>query len=282
VIPQLILSGIIVSFDKFNPAISEPNKIPWYGEIITARWAYEALTVQQFKENDFERDFYEYNKMLSQCDFRKNYWLKTMDNKVAFCKRNYANPSHQIRVKSDLEVIRNELSKPLDAMGYFKFDKTDRLYINKLTPEIMEQLEAFLSKLKVYYYKQYNHVNTQKDNLINSMQRTDEEREEFLRRKRIYSNENLTSFVRNSNSLDRIIEVNGNLYQKIDPIYFEPSHPMVKAHFYAPCKNIFGIPFSTYWVNMLVVWFYTLIMCITLHFRLLRRILDKFSRSNNN
>ena len=280
VIPQLILSGIIVSFDKFNPAISEPNKIPWYGEIITARWAYEALTVQQFKENDFEKDFYEYNKVLSQCDFRKNYWLKTIDNKVAFCKRNYSNPSHQIKVKSDLEVIRNELSKPLDAMGYFKFDKIDRLYINKLTPEVIEQLEAFLGKLKVYYYKQYNHVNAQKDNLINSMQRTDEEREDFLRRKKMYSNENLTTFVRNTNSLDRILEINGNLYQKTDPIYIEPTHPLVKAHFYAPYKNIFGVPCSTYWVNMLVIWFYTLLLFITLMCRLLRRILERFSQSN--
>ena len=280
VIPQLILSGIIVSFDKFNPAISAPNKIPFYGEIITARWAYEALAVQQFKENDFEKDFYEYNKVLSSCDFRKNYWLKTMENKVSFCKRNYANPSYQIKVKSDLEVIRNELSKPLDAMGYFQFDKTDRLYISKITPDIIEQLEAFLGKLKVYYYKQYNHVNTQKDNLINSMQRTDEERELFLKRKRLYSNESLTAFVRNSNSLDRILEKNGNLYQKCDPIYLEPTHPLIKAHFYAPHKNLFGVPYPTYWVNMLVIWFYSLLLGVTLRFRLLRRILDRFSRSN--
>ena len=145
---------------------------------------------------------------------------------------------------------------------------------------MIEQLEAFLGKLKVYYYKQYNHVNAQKDNLINSMQRTDDEREAFLRRKKLYSNENLTTFVRNSNSLDRILEINGNLYQKADPIYLEPTHPLVKAHFYAPYKNIFGVPCSTYWVNMLVIWFYSLLLYITLMCRLLRRILERFSQSN--
>lgn len=280
VIPQLILSGIIVSFDKLNPAISEPDRIPAYGEIITARWAYEALAVQQFKENEFEKDFYEYNKVLSQCDFRKNYWLKTMENKVAYCKRNYTNPSFQIRVINDLEVVRNELNQSLDNMGYFQFDKVDRLYINKLTPELFSQLEAFLSKLKTYYSKQYNHVNTQKDNLINSMQRTDAEREQFLARKRMYSNESLTSFVRNSNSLDRIIEVNGHLCQKIDPIYLDPSRSFIKAHFYSPCKNLFGVPYSTYWVNMLVIWFYTIIMYVTLKHRVLRRVIGFFSKNN--
>lgn len=276
VIPQLILSGIIVSFDKLNPAISEPDRIPVYGEIITARWAYEALAVQQFKENEFEKDFYEYNKILSQCDFRKNYWLKTVENKLTYCKRNYTNPSCQIRVKRELEVVRNELNKPLDAMGYFQFDKTDMLQINKLTPELFAQLEEFLAKLKSYYAKQYNYVNAQKDVLINSMQRTDEERDRFILRKRNYSNESLTSFVRNSNSLDRIIEVKGNLYQKIDPIYLDPVKPFIKAHFYSPYKNLFGVPFSTYWVNMMVIWLYSLVMYITLKYRALRRLLECF------
>ncbi len=279
VIPQLIMSGIIVPFDKLNPVISNPESIPVYGEIITARWAYEALAVQQFKENEFERDFYEYNKVLSQCDFRKNYWMKTIENKVTYCRRNYNNPSCQIRVKKELELLRNELSLPLDAMGYFQYDKVDRLYLNRVTPEIFDNLEAFLGKLKTYYYKQYNHVNNQKDLLINSMQRTDDERERFVERKLRYSNENLTSFVRNSTSLDRIIEFEGRLYQKSDPIYLEPTHPFIKAHFYAPCKNLFGRQFPTYWVNMMVIWFFSLVMYITLKFRLLRKAIEWFSRS---
>ncbi|MBR6083926.1 MAG: hypothetical protein IKP62_13525, partial [Salinivirgaceae bacterium] len=201
------------------------------------------------------------------------------ENKVSYCRRNYNNPACQIRVKKDLELVRNELAKPLDAMGYFQYDKIDRLYLNRVTPEVFDNLEAFLNKLKTYYYKQYNHVNNQKDQLINSMQRTDEEREQFIERKRRYSNENLTAFVRNSNSLDRIVEVNGNLYQKSDPIYLDPTRPFIKAHFYAPCKNLFGHPYSTYWVNMLVIWFYSLLMYFALKYRLLRRVIEWFSRA---
>jgi hypothetical protein len=42
VIPQLILSGIIVKYEKLNPTISSPSNIPIYGELIVSRWAYEA------------------------------------------------------------------------------------------------------------------------------------------------------------------------------------------------------------------------------------------------
>ncbi|MCK4747103.1 MAG: ATP-binding cassette domain-containing protein, partial [Bacteroidales bacterium] len=47
VIPQIILSGIIVKYENLNPQISSPKRIPWYGEIITARWAYEGLATYQ-------------------------------------------------------------------------------------------------------------------------------------------------------------------------------------------------------------------------------------------
>ena len=68
VIPQIILSGIIVRYEKLNPNISSPAKIPFYGEIITARWAYEALTTHQFINNEYEKEFYVYDKILSQAD----------------------------------------------------------------------------------------------------------------------------------------------------------------------------------------------------------------------
>ncbi len=36
VIPQIILSGVMVKFEKLNPNISSPVSIPIYGEFITA------------------------------------------------------------------------------------------------------------------------------------------------------------------------------------------------------------------------------------------------------
>ena len=54
VIPQIILSGIIVKYENLNPQISSPKNIPLYGEIITARWAYEGLATYQFMNNEFQ------------------------------------------------------------------------------------------------------------------------------------------------------------------------------------------------------------------------------------
>ncbi|MCK7529737.1 MAG: ABC transporter permease [Marinilabiliales bacterium] len=78
VIPQIILSGIIVKYDKLNPTISSPVSIPVYGEIIAARWGYEALAVDQFMNNRFEKQFYQYDKVISIAKFKKDIWYNEM------------------------------------------------------------------------------------------------------------------------------------------------------------------------------------------------------------
>jgi ABC-type multidrug transport system ATPase subunit len=274
VIPQLILSGVIVSFDKLNPAISSPAKVPWYGEIITTRWAYEALAIYQFKENDFEAQFYPYDMVMSNADFKKNYWVKTLMNKVAFCRRNYTNPVKQLLVKKELNLLRNEIVKELETNDVVYFKYLDKLNINSLNNELFDAIDDYLSTLNTYYLKKYNKANNLKDEFINSLRSNKEDKDNFNAMKLRYTNENLTSFVRNSNSLERIIEYKEELFQKIDPIYMEPRNSFIKAHFYAPHKLVFGIPVDTFWVNIGVIWFYNLMLYFTLHFRLLRKAVE--------
>ena len=271
VIPQLILSGVIVPFDKLNPAISSPANVPWYGEIITARWGYEALAVYQFKENKFEQQFYPYDKVMSNSDFKKNYWIKTLTNKISYCKRNYQNQVKQLKVKQELLLLRNEITRELEDNQVVGFNYVDELYINKLSKKVFNETDKYLRTLKIYYLKKYNRANSLKDEFINSMQITKAQKNQFLNMKRTYTNENLTSFVRNSNSLERIIEYENHLYQKIDPIYLDPKSSFVKAHFYAPRKLIFGSFIDTFWINIGVIWFYIVLLYVSLHFRLFRK-----------
>lgn len=277
VIPQLILSGVIISFDKLNPAISSPSEIPWYGEIITARWAYESLAVYQYKHNAYEEKFYDYNKVLSNADYKKNYWVKTLNNKVFYCQRNLKNPVRQLKVKEELTVLRNEIAKELEINPNIPFKYLDQLYYNQLDMDALKATEKYLKTLNTYYLKRYNRANNLKDELINSMQETKEEKENFIKLKRDNTNENLTSFVRNANSLERIVEINGELIQKIDPIYLDPHHSFVKAHFYSPYKLIFNYYIDTYWMNIIVIWFFNILLYVCLHFRLFRRTLEYFT-----
>ena len=114
IIPQIILSGVLVSFDKLNPTISSPGKIPLYGEIFVARWAYEALSVEQFINNDYERPLYQYEKDMQNALIKRDFWLTLLDNKLNAYERNKNNPDRAADIESDFLTIRNEIANELE------------------------------------------------------------------------------------------------------------------------------------------------------------------------
>jgi ABC-type multidrug transport system ATPase subunit len=274
VIPQIILSGIIVKYEKINPMISSPSSIPFYGEGITARWGYEALAVQQFTENDFNSQFYRYNKAMSIANYKKDYWNINLKNKLDNIKHYYKNNKHQEEIISSLAVIRNEFAKEMNANPKIKFIHLNEMTIDKINDAAIEDAQTYLDQLNRYYIKLFNKANDQKDELVNSLQRNPEEKENFLDLKRRYANETLEEFVTNYSEVSKLVEYDGQLIQKMDPIYLDPSSPMIKAHFYAPRKMVFGTFFPTFWVNVFVIWFMTLFLYMVLYYRLLLRFLD--------
>ena len=68
------------------------------------------------------------------------------------------------------------------------------------------------------------------------------------------------------------------LYQNYDQIFYDPENRLVKAHFYAPRKQVFGVYASTLAVNTGVIWFMTLIVYLLLYFRVLLKILESSNK----
>lgn len=280
VIPQIILSGIIVKYEKLNPSISSPSNIPIYGEVIIARWAYEALAVYQYKENRYEKPFYIYDEAMSISDFKRNYWLKSLQNKIDFCIRNYDNKDKSIEFSSALNLLQNEIVKEMTSPRSSKlvFSKYTQINPSDISLELLEEINQYLEQVRKYYVKLYNKANSEKDQLISKVQATPEGKEAFLELKRNYHNESLSEFVRNSGEVERIIEYNGQLIQKVDPIFLYPDSRFIRSHFYAPAKSVFGFYFSTYWINVIVIWISSIMLYIVLQYRLLKRFLDRMEQ----
>ncbi|NJM25428.1 MAG: ATP-binding cassette domain-containing protein, partial [Bacteroidia bacterium] len=70
IIPQLLLSGVVISFDKFNPSVSKPIGVPFIGNVMASRWAFEAFMVTQFKDNPFERQFYSLDRTIAMAEYK--------------------------------------------------------------------------------------------------------------------------------------------------------------------------------------------------------------------
>jgi len=271
VIPQIILSGIIVKYDKLNPTISSPVSIPVYGEIIAARWGYEALAVDQFINNRFEKQFYGYDKAISTAKFRKDIWYNEMKSIISRLESNLERERLDESSGNDMMLIRNEIE---EEMGFTTAVPFDLRILNPdaITAEALAAARDYIERVRRYYIEVSRNAVEARDRAIMAYEQAD--REAFILMKKQHTNESLEEFVRNDNEKDKIKRYRDRLYQNYDQIFYDPAHPLVKAHFYAPQKQVFGLFAGTLAVNTAVIWFMTLCLYILLYFRVLHRILD--------
>ncbi len=271
VIPQLLLSGVIVKFNKLNPTITLQDKVPFVGEVMASRWAYEALAVHQFRDNKFEKQFYKLDKELKVVEFKKNFWLAKLREKLSTAQNNINDASKKVEIKNNLELLQNEITKELNRNPKVKFADLDKLSIDKVNATVFNNTKNYLQDLNNYYLQKYKNANSKRDKLASELNKDDESKELFIQMKDRYTNDALSDFVKDKNEMNKIIELDNQLYQKADPVYLSPDG--FRAHFYAPEKKVFGTYIDTYWVNIGVIWLMSIILAFTLYFDVLKNFI---------
>ena len=279
IIPQLLLSGVVISFDKFNPSVGKPVGIPLAGEMMASRWAFEAYMVTQFKDNPFEKQFYDLDKTIAQSEYKRIYYVPTLESKLAYCLNNriaWHNPANE-KMVSSLALLRNELRIELAKVGEEQLPVIDQLEIGKFDSAVYLQTSSFLKALKQFYTNKIVAASDEKEEKIRNMTATPAEAAQFNAFKDRYVNEAVSNTVKNVSTSDRIIEYNGKLIQKIFPIYMDEHRPRhffdFSANFYQPTKHFGGMYFDTLYFNIAVIWFMTFFLFVTLYFDLLSKFI---------
>ena len=285
-IPQMILSGLLFSFDKLNNIISTKGKVPIVADLMASRWAYEALAVDQFKNNSYEKPFYTLEKVENQADFRASYLVDEMDKKRKFIVENAKDKRDSVQqiMRTDLHIIeenlKNDLYTKLDKKGFAKYFAAEWTP-SKFTPELNKALEEFLADYKKFYQDIYNKAVAQREKLIFQMENNKAEKYDLNIAKNLYFNESLSDLVRNVSEKDRIIEYNGTLIQQINPVFLDPlpKGPLdYRAQFFAPQKEFLGLKIDTFVFNNVVIWLMTLLLYVTLYFEWLRKLINSFDK----
>ncbi|MDX2191241.1 MAG: ATP-binding cassette domain-containing protein [Bacteroidota bacterium] len=289
-IPQMILSGAIFSFDKLNRYLSEKDKVPIIADMMASRWGYEGIAVRQFKDNKFEKVFYGFEQNESREDYKSAYWAPKLLAKIDECKAKMysGDPVKSKILKEDLELIKYELFTELSENKELLIDKEDlNKCFEKFDVRAVENLKNTVNTIKSYYERKYLEVNGIKDQLINKFLAKENTAKLFNETKKNYYNESLADIVKNVNAKNKIIEYHGKLVQIKDPVYLiaEPTNNPLdyRSHLYAPQKHFFGKYWDTFWFNICVVWFFTFILSITLYFEFFKNLfgfISKFGHKN--
>jgi ABC-type multidrug transport system ATPase subunit/uncharacterized tellurite resistance protein B-like protein len=273
-IPQLLLSGVIVKFEKLNPVLTSQKNVPIAGEVMASRWAFEGLAVNQFMNNEYERKFYKFDREASNADFRKNFWIPRLRAKLDNIETALTQGKMTDEINGDLLLLKNELTKQAAIKKpNVKFGKADMFVSGKVNADLIGEAREYLTKLFQAYVKIYNDNANAKDKLVSQLNKDEKSKEEFLQLKNKYENESLADLVKNGTELDKIIEKDGELIQRADPVFLSPDENF-NSHFYAPVKKAFGKTFYTFWYNMCVIWVMSLMLAVTLYFDVLKRFIN--------
>ncbi len=272
VIPQLMLSGVIVKFEKLNPTITIQDKVPFAGEIMVSKWSFEALAVKQFKDNKFNKNFFYIDKDIKTASYRKNFWLSRLKDRLNFILREYNNEAEQENITNGVKLLYNEIAKENARNSEFQFEKLESLNAEKPSKEVISEVSDYFSDLNQYYIKTYNNFNDEKDQLLIEMNNTPEKKAAFNELKDDYSNESLEALMTNKNDLNKIIEWENELIQRADPVYKDPEG--FRSHFLASSKKLFGSYITTFSANLMVIWCFSIFLAITLYYDALRKLLD--------
>ncbi len=280
IIPQLMFSGIIVRFDKLHPWFASEKSVPWVGNIMASRWAYEALAVAQFTSNAYERNFYELDRRMKTANWKKDFWVRELQQRSASVRRTLAKGAETDAAAKDIVLLHNEMAKELRAVGGLQFNRLEDLVPGRTGTEVLDELDSTLALLARHYRHVYREAEKSKDRKIGELTATEAGRNAYFRLLDGYRNESLADFVTNKNDVNMLTESQGELVQKTDPIYLLPNEGgFFAAQFYAPGKRVWDQSLPTLWANTGFLWLMTLALALALKANVFPWLINGMGRS---
>ncbi len=277
VIPQLLMSGVVIPFDKFNPKVGKPNAIPLMGEVMASRWAFEAFMVTQFKDNPYEKLFFSVDQKERISFYKRNYLIPELETRISYLwtqRSHWRGQNHQ-GVKDALSVLKEEVTSEM-----LKFSQdpalADKLEIGKVDSTTLGKTKEFVSLLRKAYGDRMDEAKQERGVITAKLTDTPAKKQAFDVMKGRYTNDAVKLWVENSNEENRIAKWDGQLIQKYYLIYLEDHRPNhlfdFRSNFYVPTKHFMGRYYDTLYFNISVIWIMTLLLFITLYFDMLKKL----------
>jgi len=274
-IPQLLLSGTVIKFDKLHPWLGHDQYVPVIGDMMASRWAYEAITVSQFKDNAYEQLFYDLEKEESNATYCNNYWIPELLTKVEFCQKT----TNTDTLLQTLQMIERETNKLARAIRITPFKYPEYFKPEYFNDESALKISGYLRHARSVSTKILNRAIEQRDNLTSKLTEQLGSHEKLVAFKKQYYNESLAEQLLNKTETYQIVEHNYTFFRKYEPVFYDATSPWGRAHFYAPTKKIASLTVSTLIFNIIAIWLMSAVLYLALLKDWMKKLLSYFERT---
>lgn len=276
-IPPLLLGGVVVKYDKLHNSLTSYEYVPAIGDLMASRWAYEALAVEQFKNNRYGKLFFLLDQEMSNSNFNAQL-IQALGNKLAIIERNINQGKNQDQTIQNINILNEQIEKLKTLTSSLPYKIPDKLNINSLDESVITETENYLDLLQSYFKTINKEALFEQNNAMTHIKEQMGGEEAFVQFRNQYVNKSLEDLLKNKTEITRIIEYNNKLIRKFEPIYMIPTSTTGRAHFYAPVKIIGKRSVDTLWFNIMVIWLMSIILYSTLYFDVIRKFLAFLER----
>ncbi len=283
-IPQILLSGTIVKFDKLHGKLTSEIYPPVIADLMPSRWAYEALAVTQFRDNKFERKVYHVEKEESKFSYKVNYYIPELISVLDKSRTQlfYNEDIEKKKITANKLLLKNELHKLHEKTGISPPIELEALNDEILTENRIAAIESYLNEIRKAYAKKLDEVLYEKDKIIEDYTEKSAGKQTWSYLKNNHYNYALAGLVKRKDNPDKLIRKHNQIFRKFEPIFKTPYLKNGRAEFYAPTKRIGNnLYLNTVTFNILVIWVFIIILYLILYYNLLRKCIYFLSGKNN-
>jgi ABC-type multidrug transport system ATPase subunit len=271
-VPQLLLGGVMIRFDDLHKSLSRKIYVPVAGDIMVTRWAYEAMSVEQFRSNKFEKPFFNYDMEISQNDWYASFLLPTLKGKVNECVAAGKDPQYLDATLDNFKKINYHIKELSQLASVQPGSWINSLGYEKFTEPVAAETRTYLDSLRTIFRQRSRAVSFKRDSLIKMIIAKVGE-DEFVKMRAKDYNENLANYLLNRMTTNKIYEADGKLIQKADPVFMQPGSRYGRAHFYAPYKMIGNLKIDTLLFNFVIIWMMIFFLFVALYYNVLKRFI---------
>jgi hypothetical protein len=253
-IPQILLCGLVIRFEDLNAAPAGTDLVPLMGEIIPSRWAFEALMVEQFTDNAYNKLFFPIEKEKYQAQYYKDIHLPEVRSWV----ESYAagDSTWKQTLRDEMTVLAGvaHVRPPLPG-------ESSASYLNRVDSALRIRAHNFTA-----YVAHVRQKYAQEDGIewLNTLKQT-------------HHNEAIEALVTGQGN--RFFRRAGHrIYPQIGRIYLTPDrHCLGRAPFYSHEKRMGEYSFSTYLYNLIVLYSFAVLAIMAIF----AEIPGKYLRNRN-
>jgi len=270
-IPQILFCGMLVKYDKLHHSLTNYEYVPLIGNMMTSRWAYEALSVEQFKKNKYQRYYFESEQEFSRFNYVNAYLVNELKENLNEVQEHYEAGEGPETIALEVQTLNRQLADLGDLFHevppYTPVENESEVFSDSMyvaVKDYLEEVSDVASRMAGIYIQHKNAIDKALIKHLGSYKALQDYKNK-------YDNESLNDLVLNRGLGQMADEKNGRMIRKYRIAYAKPTSRLGRAHLYAPNKQLGNMEIDTLWYNMAFIWLLTLLFYLTLRTDLLRK-----------